>query len=253
MTDDGSRVLKLEGAFNARDLGGLPAGGGRTIRRQRIFRTGHLHRLTTADIAVLHEVGVRTVCDLRSDNELEWTGTGPLFERGVVTHHHAPFLGPHSAAYDAMFPTDPDERWRFWMERGYEPMLEVAAPAIASLFALLAEEERYPLVIHCVAGKDRTGLLSALILRVLGVDDELIVADYAATAEIRPSPGTLRQMLGDYGRNIDDLPRDVWQSPPEVMRSTLRTLDERFGSTEHYLAEIGVFDEHVEALRSIML
>jgi protein tyrosine/serine phosphatase len=248
-----SRTIALEGAFNARDIGGYITDNGRQVRWRRILRTGHLHRLTPQDMEQLREIGVRTVCDLRSDTELEWTGTGPLHEHGVVTHVHHSFFGRDSREYDARFPADRAERRRFWLERGYEPMLEHAAAPIASMFGLLAEQQRYPVVIHCVAGKDRTGVMSALVLRVLGVPDEQIVADYALTVDHRPDPDTLRQMMADYGRNIDDFAGDIWQAPAEVMASTLRALDERFGSTDGYLEQIGVPRQDIEALRCIML
>jgi protein tyrosine/serine phosphatase len=252
-TDAPERTITLEGTFNARDIGGYSTVTGQQVRWRRILRAGHLHRLTARDITTLSEIGVRTVCDLRSDTELEWTGTGPLHEHGVVTHVHHSFLGRDAQEYDARFPAERSARRAMWLERGYEPMLEHAAAPIASMFGLLAEEQRYPVIIHCVAGKDRTGVMAALVLRVLGVPDEQIVADYALTADHRPDPDTMRQMMADYGRNLDDFAGDIWQAPAQVMGATLRALDERFGSTEGYLERIGVPRQDIEALRRIML
>jgi protein tyrosine/serine phosphatase len=247
------RTLRLEGAFNARDLGGYQTADGQQTRWRRLFRSGHLHRLAPDDIDHFHELGIRTVVDLRSDDELAWTGSGPLFERGVIRHVHRPFLGPSATAFNDAQPEDQEARRAAWFARGYERMLDTAGTAIASLFALLADDDNYPLVYHCVAGKDRTGVLSALILRALGVPDDAVVADYALTMEHRPAPDVLRQMLADYGTDIDLAPYDVWQAPAAVMQVTLRVIDERFGSTAGYLASIGVDGAHLAALRAIML
>lgn len=247
-----SRVLVLEGAFNARDLGGLRAHDGRVVRRRRILRSANLHRLTTADVDLLHELGVRTVFDLRSDDEVRWTGTGPLYERGVVIWQQRAFYGPSIVQTESDM--TPEERRRRWLERGYESMLEIAAPAIADIFARLAEDDTYPLMIHCVAGKDRTGVLSALILRTLGVPDADIVHDYALTAEHRPDDATLREMMADYGIILEERPNfDPWQTPPQVMEATLRVLDERWNGHEGYLRQAGVSDAQLRALRELML
>ncbi len=236
-----------------RDLGGYPAADGRRTRWRTLFRAGHLHRLTERDIEQLHGLGVRTVLDLRSDEELAWTGIGRLYERGTIQHLHQPFFRS-TTAYNG---TDPDEiaaRRAAWLARGYERMLETAAPAIAMLFGPLAEAERYPLVFHCVAGKDRTGVLSALVLRVLGVPDDIIVADYALTLEYRPALDILRRMMADYGGDLaDQPPQEIWQAPAEVMAATLRGIDERHDSTVGYLEEIGVSAAQLDALRAILL
>jgi protein-tyrosine phosphatase len=248
-----NRTLVLEGAFNARDLGGFRTRDGYTTRWRRIFRSAHLHRLTTNDIAQLQELGVRTVCDLRSADEISWTGIGPLFEGGTVTHVHHPFFGDSVRNYNDNRPRDIEERRSHWHARGYEDVLRMAGPTIADMFALLADEERYPLFVHCVAGKDRTGVLSALILRILGVPDDEIIDDYALTARTRPPEDLLRKMLQENGVDPDKVREDPWQAPPIVMESTLRVIDEQYGSTEGYLSAISVPDEHIAALREIML
>ncbi|HUG16564.1 MAG TPA: tyrosine-protein phosphatase [Thermomicrobiales bacterium] len=248
-----TRFLVLEGAFNARDLGGFRTLDGLQTRRQRVFRSAHLHRLTHGDIQQMHELGVRTVCDLRSADEISWTGIGPLFESGAVRHVHQPFFGDTVRNYNEGRPRDVEERRALWHSRGYDSMLEMAAPAIARMFALMADLDHYALVIHCVAGKDRTGVLSALTLRALGVPDEDIIDDYALTARTRPADELLRTMLRENGVDPDTARDDPWQAPPAVMEATLRILDETWGSTEGYLNAIGVPEEHLAALRALML
>jgi protein tyrosine/serine phosphatase len=119
---------------------------------------------------------------------------------------------------------------------------------------LLSHEESYPLLIHCAAGKDRTGVITALVLRTLGVADADIVHDYALTGEQRPDPEVLRAFLADYGVVLDEESDwDPWQTPPQVMESTLRILDERWGSTDGYLASIGVTQANIDAVRAHLL
>lgn len=248
-----SRAIILEGAFNARDLGGFRTVDGRQTRWRRMFRSAHLHRLTQADIEQIMELGVRTVCDLRSADEVSWTGIGPLFDSGAVTYMHQPFFGDTVGNYNNNRPHDIEERRALWHARGYESMFEMAAPSIANMFALMADLDHYAVVFHCVAGKDRTGVLSALTLRILGVPDEDIIDDYNLTARIRPSDDLLRIMLKENGVDFDTVRDDPWQAPPEVMESTLRILDETYGSTEGYLHHIGVPEEHLAALRELML
>jgi protein-tyrosine phosphatase len=252
-TTSTTRTLVFEGAFNARDLGGLTTGDGRRVRTRRIFRSANLQRLTEADVALIHELGLRTVCDLRSDEEQDWTGPGPLLERGKIAHAHHPFFD-QTTGHSELHPDDPELRQRLWLERGYERMLEISGAAIADIFRLLAREDAYPLLFHCAAGKDRTGVLSALILRTLGVSDADIIDDYTLSAAQRPSFEVLRAFLADYGVVIDDVSDwDPWQAPPEVMTSTLRILDERWGSDTHYLKAHGVSDAEIAALRNHML
>jgi protein-tyrosine phosphatase len=226
---------------------------GLQTRWRRVFRSAHLHRLTPSDIDQMQALGVRTVCDLRSADEISWTGIGPLFESGAVTHVHQPFFGDSVRNYNDSRPRDIGERRAAWHARGYESMLEMAAPSIVRMFALMSDLDHYALVIHCVAGKDRTGVLSALTLRVLGVSDEDIIDDYTLTARIRPPEELLRMMLRENGVDPDKVREDPWQAPPVVMEATLRVLDETYGSTEGYLSAIGVPDEHLAALRELML
>jgi len=248
-----NRTLVLEGAFNGRDLGGLETRDGRRVRTKRIYRTANLQRLTEPDIELIHELGVRTVCDLRSHEELDWSGPSPLLERGVIAHAHHPFFD-QTRGHSELHPDDPELRQRLWLERGYERMLDVSGAAIRDVFGLLAREQSYPLLIHCAAGKDRTGVISALILRSLGVADADITHDYTLSAEQRPDSDVLRTFLADNGVVLDeDSAWDPWQAPPQVMEGTLRVLDERWGSTNGYLESIGVTQADIEALPQNML
>jgi protein-tyrosine phosphatase len=158
MDQDLPRVLPLEGASNLRDLGGWRTAEGRRVRHGRIFRSAALHGLTEADLARLNETGLRTVCDLRGAREAA-RAPSRLLERGAATGEGATDL----------------------LRQAYLAYVSDHLPAYRALFALLLEEARRPLLFHCSAGKDRTGIGAALILTVLGVDRATVVADYVAT------------------------------------------------------------------------
>ena len=162
------RRIDLEGCLNFRDLGGYPTADGRRLRWRRLFRSDALHHLTPADVLRLREeIGLAHVVDLRSSGELRAEGRGPL-EREPLAFHHLPLfdgLGGRRAAEGV-----PD------LAELYFAMAEYAREPIARVIATLARASG-PAVYHCAAGKDRTGLVSAVLLGLLGVRDEQIVAD----------------------------------------------------------------------------
>src|ERR1700726_2244365 len=179
MSDFPARHLNLAGASNFRDLGGYPAKDGRTIRWRQIFRSNHLGHVTTADIEVLRGLGLRSAFDFRGTEERIAAMCG-LQEIAV---HSLPIeptvvaaLRARLASGVALSSADALEV----MRDSYRDYVRYNTPSFRALFAHLVED-RAPLVIHCTAGKDRTGFACALILHALGVPDELIAEDYLLT------------------------------------------------------------------------
>lgn len=162
-------LVSLEGCVNFRDLGGWRTADGRRVRSGRLFRSDALHRVTPGDLARLRgELDVRTLIDLRSSHEVAKEGRGPLCE-GPVAYHHLPF-----------FDTPERDPARQLPEGGlaaiYLAMLRFARAPISRALETLAASPGAA-VFHCAAGKDRTGVLSAVVLGSLGVLDEDIVED----------------------------------------------------------------------------
>ncbi len=172
-----SRRLVFEGCFNFRDLGGYPTGDGRRTRWRRLFRADGLARLTENDMAALASLGIVTVIDLRTDLETDTQGRFPEDVDGV-TYHHLPLTDSVPGEEE----TPEWDRAAFVSER-YLAMLSEGTETISSALGLLADPARHPAVFHCSVGKDRTGVLSALVLGWLGVPDETIVEDYALSYE----------------------------------------------------------------------
>jgi protein-tyrosine phosphatase len=168
-----SRTLVFDGCFNFRDLGGYPTVDGRRTRWRRLFRADGLSRLTEGDMAALGALGIVTVIDLRTDLEADTQGRFPEDVEGV-DYHHLPLT-------DTLPGEEETPEWdrAGFVSARYLAMLSEGTATVSAAVGLLADPDRHPAVFHCSVGKDRTGVLSALVLGFLGVPDEIIVEDYA--------------------------------------------------------------------------
>lgn len=237
------RAIDLDGCLNFRDLGGYPTTDGATLAWRRIYRSDGLHLLTPADIArVRGELGVTDLIDLRSSGELAQDGRG-LLEREPLAFHHVPlFDGDTRQAKASASVGD------MTLADRYLGLAEIAKGAIARVVEIIAEAEGGA-VYHCAAGKDRTGVISAILLSVLGVPDEVIVADYALTQEnLEAIVARLHESEG-YKAMFAELPPDTLHAEPETMVALLEGLDERYGGAAGYLAAAGVAPGVVEQMR----
>src|SRR5262245_43558078 len=199
MSDSPSRHLNLEGASNFRDLGGYPTSDGHIVRWRQIFRSNHLGHLTAADVDVVRALGVRSAFDFRGVEERALAVCGieeiivhslPI-EPTVVATLRARLAAGSLSAEDAME----------IMRESYRGYVRQNPHSFRARFSHLVED-RAPLVIHCTAGKDRTGFACALLLHALGVPDELIGQDYLLTNRFyRRDPSA-----------SSDLPDDVRQA-----------------------------------------
>jgi protein-tyrosine phosphatase len=202
MQDPPVRHFDLAGASNFRDLGGYAGKDGRTVRWRHIFRSNHLGHLTNADIAILRSVGLKTAFDFRGTEERSTA----LCAIEDLTVHSLPVeptvvaaLRARLAGGKALSPTDGIEV----MRESYVNYVRQNTGRFQSLFAHLLGDSA-PLVIHCTAGKDRTGFACALILHSLGVPEDVIAEDYLLTNRFYrrdPSasndiPDDVRQVLG---------------------------------------------------------
>jgi len=180
IVDDPRRLVPLNAVHNFRDLGGYPTGDGRTVGWGRLFRADGLYRLTADDLDVIDALGIRTVVDLRSGPEFEQHGRFPL-ERYPVAFHHLPIIDSTWMASEMPDVDDTEDGAIEFLTWAYGDMLAQGADRFAHAFGVLAVPGSAPAVFHCAAGKDRTGVLAALILGGLGVHHDTIVDDYALT------------------------------------------------------------------------
>jgi protein-tyrosine phosphatase len=246
--DHERRVLRFDGAHNFRDLGGYAAGDGRPIRWGRLYRADGLHRLSAADLERIRELGVRTVIDLRSEGEIVERGGFPPDFRGVRVHHQPVLDATWTSSPRPSFAgtDDPATAFLVW---AYRQMIDDAGPRFAAAIELLARPASLPAVFHCAAGKDRTGLLAALVLGVLGVDDEVIAADYQLT-----EPAMARRYewakvhAPELADRYDNTPAEMLAARPAAMLQVLADLRQRFGGPAGYLARHGVPTSTIDAL-----
>jgi protein-tyrosine phosphatase len=240
------RLINLEGCLNFRDLGGYPTADGRAVRWRQVFRSDALHLVTAADVAHLRdEIGLRDVIDLRSSAEVRSEGQGPLAQ-GDVRFHHVPL-------YDGEVREEDRERVaQITLADRYVFMAELAGDRIARVVGLLADAEA-PAVFHCAAGKDRTGVISAIVLGLLGVPDEVIVADYVATRENLDAIVDRLNALEGYRTMLAALPPDTMHANPETIVEFLERLRARFGSVEDYAMGAGVSEPAIARLRARLI
>jgi protein-tyrosine phosphatase len=238
------RIIELEGAVNFRDLGGYATVDGQRTRWRVLFRADGLSELTEADLAVMRQLGIRTVIDLRTGHELEQSRFD--VEAHPVEFHHFPFIKSLSNAEDF-------ERAPGFLGTQYQQMLEDAAPQIVGALSALAAPDARPAVFHCTAGKDRTGLLSALVLSLLGVPEDTVVADYALSGAAMARLRAKLVVKYPDGRLLIEDSDAIFSADPSHMVALFAHLKDRYRTVGEYASAIGVPDDVVVGLRQAML
>lgn len=244
------RVLHLEGSRNFRDLGGYRTADGRRVRYGQLFRSGTLSYLTDAGQAALAELGIGTVCDLRTTHERVSEPSVPLPQ--TIRTMAWDYELDHGAIMGAVLVSAPQAaQVRAAITEFYRTAPEDFAARFAQIFRML-RESRLPVVLHCTAGKDRTGVATALLLAALGVAHADIVADYALSDRVTDFESIVMQ--GDSWAFLRQLPPAVraplFASEPAFIEATLECIRERHGGLEEYLrVRLGLDDEALAQLR----
>jgi protein-tyrosine phosphatase len=244
------RWIELTGAYNVRDLGGLPAAGG-TVRSRVLLRGDNLDALTDADIALLGEdVELRAVVDLRAP--FENPRAAQWFDRLGIAWLHEPLL-------DLTGLTDPAvqrEQGGHDYAKLYASMLHSAGPGLARVLEFLVDGPRTPALVHCAAGKDRTGVTVAVLLSVAGVEREAIIADYLATAE---RIEVIREALArrpEYQHLRDRAAANPAPMPavdPEAITNVLDIVAAVPGGVAGYLVANGATPDQISRWRDLLI
>jgi len=230
--------------FNFRDLGGLQNMDGRTVHYGRLYRSDSLHRLTEEEAEKLGALGVRTVLDLRRPTEIARDGRIPELP-GMAYFNLHPIHREWNLGYYAGGPE------RYLADR-YLDMAVEGVDGFGAALRLISDADRAPVVMHCFAGKDRTGVLAALTLALLEVAEADIMADYAASEAAQAPIGA--QIRRDFPDAVlEPPPAHVLACPPQAIGLFLSELTQRYGSIYGYARAAGVTALHIEALRAHLL
>lgn len=236
-----SDALSVPGAVNLRDVGGLPAGTGRT-RSGILYRSGNLAQLEPAGIAALGGLGLRRIIDLRDDDEVSSAPSrlGDL----VVTTQRAPLFHGSVASF---FEDD------LSLDSMYLRIVEDAADRVVAVVRGVIEDQ--PVLVHCTVGKDRTGVTVAVTLAAAGVDESAVIADYARTERLLPewrNKHVIDKLRKAHPEavHLEDL---ATRSPAPVMTGLLERLTTQYGSPADYLRAHGLRDDEIVALRDILV
>jgi protein-tyrosine phosphatase len=241
------RHIIFDRLHNVRDLGGYRTADGRTVRWRRLYRADSLAKLDPAgeDWQRFLALGIRTVIDLRYPREIEQRGRVPAHD-GLVFRN----LSIEKRPYDQATLGPGTEVAPFLAER-YAEVAEDGVKELRQALELIASDDSGPLVFHCAVGKDRTGLLAALVLTLLGVGEEDVVADYALTGL------ATERLIADWQRANPGQPlqwHGYGQAPAETMRLLLAELTVRYGSVRGYAAaRLGADEELIAALHERLL
>ncbi len=234
------RRIPIPGTWNLRHVGGYPTADGRTTKPYTLMRGDALHLLDDDGQAHLRELSVRTVIDLRRDTEREMH---PDLVDGVGARV------VNLPLFDADRGTGATGDLALSLNDIYRMLVEERGPAIASVVRELATPGALPAVVHCTAGKDRTGVIVALVLSVVGVPDEVIAVDFAATGLFLSGEqrAAMIAMIASYGMD-EERAADLLSSDPVLITEVLASVRRYHGSVAAYLLAQGVSQEEIEAL-----
>jgi protein tyrosine/serine phosphatase len=236
-------------AYNWRDLGGLPTTDGGRTKFGRLFRSDTLQELDGADAQrLVDEVGLRTVVDLRLAGEVRREGRGPLEQEPTVRHLPVPLISVDLSVPGTAVPLITADMH----VPHYLGFLDVSATKFRTIAETLADGG-LPAVVHCAAGKDRTGVVVAVILDAVGVERSAIADDYVRTRESYSMIHRRLQRLQSYRDYIDQQPPEVLDASPEAINGFLEGLVTRFGSGAGYLSSVGVSDETLAELKTALV
>jgi protein-tyrosine phosphatase len=231
----------VSGAFNFRDTGGLAAGSARS-RAGVLFRSANLARLDDHGVEQMRGLGIRRIIDLRDDEEV--VNAPSRVDALEATTVRVPlFLGSISS----FFTNDAT------LQEFYRMILDDSADQVLAVVrGVLAEQ---PVLVHCTAGKDRTGVTVALTLAAAGVDEDAVVADYARTEGLLPPWRNEKviarlKALHPEAVHLEEL---ATRSPAPVMRTLLADLTDRFGAPVEYLRAHGLTDDEIAELARVLV
>lgn len=256
MKDCSDRFVALEGGHNFRDIGGYSTADGQMVARGLVYRSGTMSELTDGDHAVLEDLGLQLVCDFRSTGERTRRPSRfssiPSFEIWCRDYD----LSGGDLLMAMRHPNADANSSRRLMIETYRTLVYEQAPSYAELFRRIASGP-LPLVFHCSAGKDRTGIAAALLLDLLGVSRQDIVDDYLLS-DLFFARGCELVAKDPLGDQLSTIAKEVWEpvmrADADYIQAMFETMETRHGSTTQFLREeLGLTDDIIELVRARLL
>ena len=242
------RHYPFEGCFNFRDIGGYLNQDGKRVKKGLYFRAGRQDRMSDEDLSQLSDLKISTQIDLRRPDEVLEQGKGPLESMGANYINIAVIPEGGSDQLSRLVGDTAISGRRYL---GY---LEFGPTSWLRLFGILSDEDNLPVVLHCTAGKDRTGVSTAFLLSVLGVSRDVIEADYLLTNLDTERQADFIEGTVGYPDGYDRKKMiDVAGVPKDAMKDFLDGVESKWGSVIEYLEKIGVTQEQMETIRTNFL
>jgi protein-tyrosine phosphatase len=244
INDYSERHYSFEGCFNFRDIGGYLNQDGKKVKKGLYFRAGRQDRMTEKDLVQLSDLNISTQIDLRKQEEVLDQGRGPLEDMGANYINIAVIPEGGSDKLNKLVGDTGISGKRYL---GY---LEFGPTSWLRLFGILADEENLPVLLHCTAGKDRTGVSTAFLLSVLGVSRDIIEADYLLTnLDTERQADFIESTVGyPEGYNREKM-ISIAGVPKDAMKDFLDGVESKWGSVVEYLEKIGVTQEQMDQVR----
>ncbi len=234
---DPRRALKFPALLNARDIGGYPTSDGATTRWRSLLRADDPGQLTAAGLRSLADLGLQTVIDLRWPEEITASPNPIARSLKNVHYRHVSLLAQSAEKWGRLSGAGPKEKWKC-------EVLTHVRPQLREVLQIVAAAPPGPLLFHCVAGKDRTGVVAAVLLALADVTPEAIAYDYAVSTEHLRDAYLTRYANQDRAEILEAV-----RCPPEGVLQMLEYLD-RHGGIRGYLQEIGVSPDEIARLRA---
>ncbi len=252
-----ARHVTFEACFNFRDLGGYETADGRRLRWNVLYRSDTLHRLTPSDAEMFRSLGLHTVMDLRSQREIDDYGAIRVDDGGFAWHN-VPMLdnvrlAPPDPSPPGTPPPEPPPE-ALLPGAGYYMILTNFSESVAKVLAVLGTDGALPAVYHCTSGKDRTGIISALILDLLGVPEDVIADDYVLTEAARErSSAYIKANEPEFAALLAQIPPERRTTRRENILGMLERVRSEHDSVEQLLYSFGVTHEQLDHLRNQLL
>ena len=252
MSEEYQRLIDFNSVLNFRDLGGYLTEDGYEIAWRRIFRSGELHKITANDLTRMRdEIGPVSIISLKSQAKLRQREIELFAEAGVRRHLAIPFINENDdGAFDNELFNNSVNMGTIYL---YIVRQDGFHERLVKTLELIAEPENHPLVFHCALGKDRTGVLAAVLLGILSVSDDDIIEDYMLTAPHVEEYLIRMQHDPEAMKENEGLPDYVWKSDSESMSIFLSGLRQEYGSVRAFAESSGVTASCISRLKHVLL